>query len=59
MKGYEEPKVAMEQPEQKMNEAKERERFGSLNKVKELCKDFGFTVEMLRGAMAECRKNNV
>lgn len=36
-----------------MVEAKKRERAEALNKVKELCKEFGFTAGMLKNALAE------
>lgn len=39
-----------------MVEAKQRERAEALKKVKELCNEFGFTAEMLKGALAEVRK---
>ena len=40
----------------KMAEAKKRERAEVLKKVKELCREFGFTVGMLKGALVEGRK---
>jgi len=46
----------MEQLEKQMAEAKKRERAGALKKVKDLCKGFGFTARMLKGAMTEGRK---
>jgi len=45
------------QLEQQMTEAKKRERAEAL-KVKELCKEFGFTAGMLKGALADGRKRN-
>ena len=36
-----------------MVEAKKQERADALNEVKELCKEFGFTAEMFKGALAE------
>ena len=39
-----------------MVEAKKRERAEALKKEKELCKEFGFTAGMLKGALAEGRK---
>ncbi len=48
MKSYEELKVEMEQLEQQMVEVKKRERAEALKKVKELCKEFGFTAGMLK-----------
>ena len=38
----------MEQLEKQMAEAKKRERAGALKKVKDLCKEFGFTAGMLK-----------
>ena len=37
-------------------EAKKSERVNALKEVKRLCKEFGFTAEMLKGALAEGRK---
>ena len=39
-----------------MAEAKKNERTAILRKVKELCKEFGFTAGMLKGSLAEERK---
>ena len=39
-----------------MVEAKENERTGTLNKVTELCKGFGFAAKMLKRALAEGSK---
>ena len=39
-----------------MAEAKKNERTDALRKVKELCKEFGFTAGMLKGVLAEGRK---
>ena len=49
-------KAEMENIQQQMAEAKKNERTVALKKVKELCKEFGFTAEMLKGALAEGRK---
>ena len=46
----------MEQLEGQMVQAKKRERAEALKKIKELCKESGFTVGMLKGALAEGRK---
>ena len=46
----------MEWLEKDMVEAKKRERAEVLKKVKERCKEFGFTTGMLKGALAEDRK---
>lgn len=56
MKSYDELKVEMETLQQQMVEAKKRERAEALKKVKELCREFGFTAGMLKGALAEGRK---
>ena len=56
LKLYEELKAEMEQLEAQMVEAKKRERAEALKKVKELCKEFGFSAGMLKGALAEDRK---
>jgi len=37
-------------------EAKKRERIGTLKEVKRLCKELGFTTEMLKGALAKGRE---
>ena len=39
-----------------MVEAKKNERAIALKEVKRLCKEFGFTTGMLKGALAEGRK---
>ena len=39
-----------------MAESKKRGRAEALKKNKELCKEFGFTVGMLKGALAEGSK---
>jgi hypothetical protein len=39
-----------------MVEVKNRERAEALNKVKELCKEFGFTAGMLKCVLTEGRK---
>jgi hypothetical protein len=46
----------METIQQQMAEAKKSERTVALKKVKELCKEFGFTAGMLKGVLAEGRK---
>jgi len=56
MKSYDELKAEMETLQQQMVEAKKRERAEALKKVKELCREFGFTAGMLKGALAEGRK---
>jgi len=39
-----------------MFETKKNERANALKQVKRLCKEFGFTAGMLKGALAEGRK---
>ena len=38
-----------------MVEAKKNERANALKEVKRLCKEFGFTAELLKGALAKGR----
>ena len=40
-----------------MAEAKMNERTITLKKVKELCKEFGLTADMPKGAFSDSRKN--
>jgi len=56
MKSYDELKAEMEAIQQQMVEAKKNERTDALKEVKRLCKEFGFTAGMLKGALAEGRK---
>ena len=56
MKSYDELKAKMETIQQRMAEANKSERTVALKKVKELCKEFGFTAGMLKGVLAEGRK---
>ena len=56
MKSYDELKAEMEAIQQQMDEAKKNERANALKEVKPLCKEFGFTAGMLKGALAEGRK---
>jgi len=46
----------MEAIQQQMVEAKKNERANALKEVKRLCKEFGFTAGMLKGALTEGRK---
>ena len=48
----------MESLQQQMVEAKKPERAEALKKVKEFCKEFGFTAGMLKGTLAEGSKRN-
>ena len=56
MKSYDELKAEMEAIQQQMVEAKKNERANALKEVKRLCKEFGFTAGMLKGSLAEGRK---
>ena len=58
MKSYDELEAEMKIIQQQMAEAKKNERTVALKKVKELCKEFGFTAGMLKGALAEGRKKS-
>ena len=58
MKSYDELKADMEVLQQQMVEAKKNERADALKTVKRLCKEFGFTAGMLKGALAEGRKKS-
>jgi hypothetical protein len=55
MKSYDELKAEMEAIQQQMLEAKKNERTEALKTVKRLCKEFGFTAGMLKGALAKGR----
>jgi len=55
MKSYDELKVEMEAIEQQMVEAKKNERANALKEVKRLCKEFGFTAGVLKGALVKGR----
>ena len=58
MKSYDELKAEMEAIQQQMVVAKKNERAHALKEVKRLCKEFGFTAGMLKGALVEGRKKN-
>ena len=55
MKSYSELKSKMDNLEAQMEQAKKRERAEALKKVKQLCKEFGFTAAMLLGVLAKGR----
>ena len=55
MKSYSELKSEMDNLEAQMEQAKKRERAEALKKVKQLCKEFGFTAGMLQGVLAKGR----
>ena len=48
----------MEAIQQQMVEAKKHERANALKEVKRLCKEFGSTAGLLKGALAEGRKKS-
>jgi hypothetical protein len=56
MKSYDELKAEMKTIQQQVVEAKKNELADALKKAKHLCKEFGFTAGMLKGALAEGRK---
>lgn len=55
MKLYDELKAEMETIQQQMSVAKRNERTNALKELKRLCKEFGFTDGMLKGALAKGR----
>ena len=59
MKLHHELIAEMETIKQKMAEAKKNERTDALKEVKRLCKEFCFTVGMLKSALAEGRKPKI
>lgn len=57
MKFGDEFKAGMEEIQQQMVETKKNESANALKRVKRLCKEFGLTVGMLKGPLAEGRKS--
>ena len=57
MKSYSELKSEMDNLEAQMEQAKKRERAEALKKVKQLCKEFGFTAGMLQDVLAKGRNS--
>ena len=55
MKSYAELKAEMETIQQQMADAKKNVRTCALKEVKRLCKEFGFTTGMLKGALSKGR----
>ena len=55
MKSYSELKSEVDNLEAQMEQAKKRGRAEALKKVKQLCKEFGFTGRMLQGVLAKGR----
>jgi len=53
MKSYDELKAIQQQ----IVEPRKNERANALKAVKRLCREFGFTVSTLEGALANARKN--
>mgnify|MGYP001244790666 CR=1 FL=1 len=53
MKTYDELKARMETIQQQMAEAKKNECPNALKEVKRLCKEFSFSVGMLKSELAE------
>ena len=45
----------MEAIQQQMIEAKKNERANAIKELKRLCKEFGFTIGMLKGALSKGR----
>ena len=56
MKSYDELKAEMEAIQQQMVEAKKNERTNALKEVKRLCKEFGFTVGIMKVSLTEGQK---
>jgi len=56
MKSYDELKSEMDQLEDQMVETKNRDRSESLKKVKDLRKEFVFTTGIMKGSLAEGRR---
>ena len=56
MKSYDELKAEIEAIQQQMVEAKKNQGANALKELKRLCKDFGFTAGMLKGALANRRQ---
>ena len=55
MKSYDELKAEMEAIQQQMVEAKKNESANAFKELKRLCKEFGFTLGMLKNALAKGR----
>ena len=58
MKSYDELKAEMENLQQQMVEAKQKERKAVIKQVRNLCKEFKITAGHLKGAVAQGRKSN-
>ena len=55
MKSYAELLAERERIDAELVEAKKREKADALRTVRQLCKEFGFTAGMLKGALAKGR----
>ena len=55
MKSYAELLAERERIDAELVEAKKREKADALKTVRQLCKEFGFTADMLKGALAKGR----
>jgi len=58
MKPYDELKAEMETIQQQMVEAKKNKHVNALKDVKRLCKEFGFTVGILKGSLVVGQKKS-
>jgi hypothetical protein len=58
MKSYDDLKSEVKTIQQQMAEAKKNERTNAFKEVKRLCKEFGFTAGMLKGALVKGRIKN-
>ena len=56
MTSYDELKAEMEAIQHQRGEAKKNDRANALKEVSRLCKEFGFTAGILKGALTESRK---
>ena len=53
MKSYDQLKAEMEAIQQQMVEVKKNERANAPREVKHLCKEFGFTADLLKDSLIE------
>jgi|TARA_B110000495_G_C23008055_1_gene595846 hypothetical protein len=57
MKSYDELKAEMESIQQQMVEVNKSELASALKESKFMFKEFGFNAGMVKGSIADCRKN--
>ncbi len=57
MKSYDELKAEMESIQQQMVEVYKSELVSALKELKLMFKEFGFNAGMVKGSIADCRKN--